>query len=33
VLDEVDKLTLSAAGMTAVEELLRGIKNVLTMIH
>jgi serine/threonine protein kinase len=31
VLDEVDKLTLSAAGMTAVEELLSGIKNVLTM--
>ena len=31
VLDEVDKLTTDPAGMTAMEELLSGIKNVLTM--
>lgn len=31
VLDEVDKLTIDDAGMAAVEELLSGIKNVLTM--
>jgi serine/threonine protein kinase len=31
VIDEVDKLTADAAGLTAVEELLSGIKNVLTM--
>jgi serine/threonine protein kinase len=31
VLDEVDKLTVDDKGMTAVEELLSGTKNVLTM--
>jgi serine/threonine protein kinase len=31
VLDEVDKLTAGEAGMATVEELLSGIKNVLTM--
>jgi serine/threonine protein kinase len=31
VIDEVDKLTTDAAGLVAVEELLSGIKNVLTM--
>jgi serine/threonine-protein kinase len=31
VLDEVDKLTIDDQGMAAVEELLSGIKNVLTM--
>lgn len=31
VLDEVDKLTIDDEGMAAVEELLSGIKNVLTM--
>jgi serine/threonine-protein kinase len=31
VLDEVDKLTLDPSGMVAVEDLLNGIKNVLTM--
>ena len=31
VLDEVDKLTLDRAGLAAVEDLLSGIKNVLTM--
>lgn len=31
VLDEVDKLTVDEKGMAAVEELLSGIKNVLTM--
>ncbi len=31
VIDEVDKLTADAAGLAAVEELLSGIKNVLTM--
>ena len=31
VLDEVDKLTIDDAGVTTVEELLTGIKNILTM--
>ncbi len=31
VIDEVDKLTADAAGLATVEELLSGIKNVLTM--
>ena len=31
VIDEIDKLTADAAGMTAIAELLGGIKNVLTM--
>lgn len=31
VLDEVDKLTVDDRGMAAVEELLSGTKNVLTM--
>lgn len=31
VLDEVDKLTADAAGLATMEELLSGIKNVLTM--
>jgi serine/threonine protein kinase len=31
VLDEVDKLTIDQAGIAAVEDLLSGIKNVLTM--
>ena len=31
ILDEIDKLTTSDAGLTAVEDLLTGIKNVLTI--